>query len=57
MDDSTIAVEVAASQALLQWPYLADTSLIDAVASVFKRTATPLGTHPYKCRDIPLLYI
>ena len=35
MDDSTVAVEVAAAQALLQWPYLTDVSLISAIASVF----------------------
>ena len=35
MDDSTVAVEVAASQALIQWPYLSDVSLINAVASTF----------------------
>lgn len=43
MDDSTVAVEVAASQALLQWPYLTDMSLINAVASVFVRPVVLSG--------------
>ena len=43
MDDGTVAVEVAESQALLQWPYLSDISLITAVASVFVRPAVIPG--------------
>ena len=35
MDDATVAVEVAACEALVQWPYLSDLSLIWALASIF----------------------
>ena len=35
MDDATVAVEVAACEALVQWPYLSDMTLIWALASIF----------------------
>ncbi len=35
MKDGTIAVEVAVARALLQWPFLSDLSLVDALMSVF----------------------
>ena len=35
MDDATVAVEVAACEALVQWPYLSDLTLIWALASIF----------------------
>ena len=35
MDDATVAVEVAACEALVQWPYLSDLTLIWGLASVF----------------------
>lgn len=36
IQDGTVAVEVAAGNALLQWPYLTDASLIMALISVFR---------------------
>ena len=54
MNDSTVAVELAALQALLQWPYLSDLSLINAMASIFQRPATQPGA---SVNDSDLLYI
>ncbi len=36
MDDGTVAVEIAADQALVQWPFMTDMSLVDALVRVFQ---------------------
>ncbi len=36
LEDETVAVEVAMSSGLLQWPYFQDLSLISSIANVFK---------------------
>lgn len=36
MLDGTVAVEVASEHALLQWPFLSDMSLVDAIAKIFQ---------------------
>ncbi|KAL4553401.1 hypothetical protein Ndes2526B_g03263 [Nannochloris sp. 'desiccata'] len=36
LEDSTVAVEVAMSSGLLQWPYFQDLSLISSISNVFK---------------------
>lgn len=46
MDDATVAVEVAACEALVQWPYLSDMTLIWALASIFL-LPPPIGAHSH----------
>ena len=46
MDDATVAVEVAACEALVQWPYLSDMTLIWALASIFL-LPPPISAHSH----------
>jgi len=48
MDDATVAVEVAACEALVQWPYLSDMTLIWALASIFL-LPPPISAHSHTC--------
>ena len=36
MQDGTVAVEIAADQALVQWPFMTDMSMVDALVRVFQ---------------------
>jgi hypothetical protein len=53
MDDATVAVEVAACEALVQWPYLSDLTLIWGLASIFLLPPA-VGTDPH-VRSLHLL--
>lgn len=50
MTDGTVAVEVASENALVQWPFLSDLTLIDAITKVFQLpqhlTEDLPNTHP-----------
>jgi len=53
LEDSTTAVEVGLSSALLQWPYFKDLSLIWSVANVFK--SVPPGEREQVNDDVPVV--
>jgi hypothetical protein len=57
MLDGTVAVEVASQHALLQWPFMSDISMIDAIVKVFQLPPALLDVQPNTTTELGTLQV
>lgn len=57
MLDGTVAVEVASQHALLQWPFMSDISMIDAIIKVFQLPPQLLDVQPNTTTELGTLQV